>query len=76
MRGLLRYKRTSAGTTDSAADWHLGQIIFLHLRRSEKDGTPNEKIEGVIQHNGITGEISTGTTLGMNESNIDVCNME
>ncbi|MEI9970225.1 MAG: hypothetical protein WDM87_17025 [Terracidiphilus sp.] len=40
------------------------------------DGTPNKKIEGVIQHNGITGEISTGTIWGMNESNINLYHME
>jgi hypothetical protein len=27
VRGLLRYSLTSAGTTETAADWHLGQII-------------------------------------------------
>jgi hypothetical protein len=41
-----------------------------------KDGTPNKKIEGVIQHNGITGEISTGTISGMNESNINFGHVE
>ena len=75
MRGLLRYDRTSAGTTDSAADWHLGQIISTP-QESEKDGAPNKKIEGVIQHNGITGEISTGTIWGMNESNLCFYHME
>jgi hypothetical protein len=76
VRGLLRYNRTSAGTTDRAADWHLGQIIFDTSGGPNKDGTPNKKIEGVIQHNGITEEISTGTIWGMNESNIKFCQME
>ena len=43
---------------------------FPHLRRSEKAGTPQKRIEGVIQSNGIRGEISTGTRQNMNESNV------
>jgi hypothetical protein len=27
VRRLLRYKRTSAGITDRAVDWHFGQIM-------------------------------------------------
>lgn len=41
VRGLLRYSRTSAGTTDRAADWHLGQIIFYTSGGPNKTGTPN-----------------------------------
>jgi len=36
VRGVLRYSRISAGTTDIDADWHLGQII----------GTPQGKKAG------------------------------
>ncbi len=43
---------------------------FVHLRKSEKAGAPQKRIEGVIQHNGITVEISTLSIQKVHESNI------
>jgi hypothetical protein len=68
----LRYSRTSAGTTDTAADWHLGQIISTPQEIRKRRNSP-KKIEGVIQSSGIRGEISTETLQNMNESNVHVC---
>ena len=58
--GLLRNRRTSAGTIETAADWHLGQTIE-HLGSSDKHGIPKKSFEGVIQSNGIAIIISTGS---------------
>lgn len=49
---------------------------FVHLRRSETVGAPQKRIEGVIQHNGITVEISTVSIQKVHESNIGVYYVE
>ena len=46
---------------------------FVHLRRSEKGRNSPKRIEGVIQHSGITVEISTVSIEMVHESNIGFC---
>ena len=61
VRGLLRNSRTSAGTTETALDWHFGQIMHTPQETRKKTGSLKKGIEGEIQCSGVLGKFSTVT---------------
>ena len=76
---MTQRARTVAVKPDFRRDDGYGGRLTLganHLHTSggpKRAGTPKKRIEGVIQHSGITGAISTVSIQKMHESNIGVC---
>jgi len=80
-RGVTQRTRTVAIQPDFCRNDRYGGRLALGADHFHTSGGPKrtelpKRIEGVIQSNGIRGEISTGTLQKMNESNVHICGTE